>query len=291
MDLAGRIVGAQRRRNFEVICAGEPLWRAAREPHGYASAGLLNIARMLAFTRLHVGLSTALDDDRLGRTSLAELAALGIDVGGVRRASTVTDLVVVDAAGGQSSVIAERGVAPDLEIPPSWSSQVLLLSGLSPVTSRLAAFCKAARSARREGAVVVLDVVGSMRHWAGRDARVIAMVLREADVVHGSLFDLAVIGADSAIVRQAMRPQAALVVHDGDGVTATGAFGDVRVPMPRGAITAEAFAEGCTAAICAEHARPQRLAESPSGRWHRILRQGAPELAAYRLMQRPARVV
>jgi hypothetical protein len=148
---------------------------------------------------------------------------------------------------------------------------VLLLSGLSALTSRLASFCKAARRARRDGTVVVLDVVGSLRHWAGRDARVISMVLREADVVRCSVMDLAVIGTDSAAVRRAMRPNASLVVNDDDAVTAMGTFGEVAVAMPRESIDEGGFADACTAAICAEYAKPRAVAESASARWHRIL--------------------
>jgi len=219
------------------------------------------------------------EDDRFGRTSLAEIAALGMNVGGVKLGSPVTELVVVDAAGGQSRVVSDPATAAELEIPPSWSSRVLLLSGLSAVTSRLAAFCKAARGARRNGTVVVLDVVGSLRHWAGRDPRVISMVLREADVVRCSYLDLAVIGADSASVRRAMRPNATLVVNDDSITKATGAFGEVKVKALPQSVAADVFAEACTAAICAELARPERIEETPIGRWHRILGNGTQRAA------------
>jgi sugar/nucleoside kinase (ribokinase family) len=281
MDRSGAGIHPRPRRSFDVICAGEPVWRAARAawdlrapPEATARAGLLDAARTLALARVHVGLATVLEDDRLGRKTRAELTALGVDIGGVKLAPMAAELVVVDAAGGQSRVISERGGAPDLEIPPSWSSQVLLLSGLSAVTSRLAALCRAARRARRDGTLVVLDATGSLHHWAGRDPRVISMVLREADIVRCSLLDLAVIGTDSAAVRRAMRASATLVVTDGAGTTATGVFGQVRVPAPREPSAAERFAEGCTAAVCAEYARPQGVGETPAGRWDRILRQG-----------------
>jgi sugar/nucleoside kinase (ribokinase family) len=244
---------------------------------------------MLSLAEVHVGLATVFEDDRRGRTSLAEVAALGMDVGGVKLGSPVTQLVVVDASGGQSCVISESGTAPVLEIPASWSSQVLILSGLSAVTSRLAAFCKAARRARREGSVVVLDVVGSLRHWADQDPRLISMVLREADVVRCSFLDMAVIGTDSATVRRAMRSNATLVINDERDTTAMGTFGEVKVPAPRPPSSPDSFAEACTAAICAELARPQRVVETQGGRWHRILRDGAPRLAAsWRAMLRSA---
>jgi sugar/nucleoside kinase (ribokinase family) len=205
---------------------------------------------------------------------------MGLDVGGVKLASPVAHLVVVDAAGGQSGVLSDAAAgAAELEIPPSWSSRVLLLSGLSAVTERLAAFCKAARRARRDGTLVVLDVVGSLRHWASREPRVISMVLREADVVRCSYLDLAVIGADSADVRRALRPKATLVINDGGATAAIGAFDEVRVKAPGDSIAPDVFAEACTAAICAEFARPPRSGETPAGRWHRILQHAAPRIA------------
>ena len=291
---ATSIIQGPRGDCFDVICAGEPRWRAAKDPRASAAtvvgAGLLNIARVLALKQVHVGLATVVEDDRLGRTSLAQFAALGMDVGGVKLASPVTDFVMVDGTGRHSFVFSECGVAQDLEIPAAWSSQVLLLSGLSAVTSRLAAFCKAARRARRDGTVIVLDVVGSSRHWAGRDPRVISMVLREADVVRCSFLDLAAIGMDSSDVRRALRSNATLVINDDNGATAIGTFGEVRVQGPREPISPEDFAERCTAAICAELARPQRVAETPSGRWHRILRHAATmRVDSGPFMQQPAR--
>src|SRR5262249_34207012 len=138
-----------------------------------------------------------------------------------------------------------------------WSAQVLLLSGLSAVTSKLAVFCKAARSARRDGAIVVLDAVGSLRHWTGCDARLTSMVLREADVVRSSYLDLAVLGTDATSVRRIMRPNATLVLSDDGGTTVSGPFGEVRVPTRRASSAARDFAETCTAAICAELAQPR----------------------------------
>jgi sugar/nucleoside kinase (ribokinase family) len=283
MSIAAEVIEARRHQSFDVICAGEPLWQASPHQRGNAapavSAGLLNIATMLAVTRVRVGLATALEDDRFGRRSRAEMAALGVDVSAVKLASVVTDLVIVDASGGQSWVTSAGGEVTDLEIPPSWSSQVLLLSGVSAITSRLAALCKAARRARRHGTVVVLDVVGSLRHWADHDPRVISMVLREADVVRCSVFDLAVIGLDSATVRRAMRSNATLVVNDAAGTVAVGTFGAVEVRACPESIAPQRYAESCAAAICAEFARPQAVAETQSGRWYRVLREEAPRLA------------
>jgi sugar/nucleoside kinase (ribokinase family) len=270
----------QARRAFDVICAGEPLWRAARLASGglaapATSAGLLGVARRLARRAMRVGLAIVLDDDRFGRSSVAEATSTGIDVGGVTLAPPAAGLVVVDAAGGQLGVLSEGGAEREFEVPPGWSSHVLLLSGLSPVTSKAAALCRAARRARREGTIVVLDAVGSLHQWTGRDPRTVAMVLREADVVRCSHIDLAVLGTESASVRRAMRPDATLVVGDDAGTTAIGTFGEVRVNGR--ARASQDASEECTAAICAELARPQRGArgagarESLDARWHGVL--------------------
>jgi fructokinase/2-dehydro-3-deoxygluconokinase len=284
MVRAGAVIETLRPQRFDVICAGQPVWRASMPSLGEAGrargSALVNVTTMLTLSRLHVGWATVLEDDRLGRALLAEMAAIDVDVGAVRLASVGTDLVVVDASGGWSGLLSDRNRATQVEVPSSWSSQVLLLSGLKPVTSSLAAFCKAARRARRDGTAIVLDLVGSLRDWNGHDPRVILMLLREADVVRCSLFDLAVIGTDAEAVRRAMKSNATLVLDDDGGATAVGTFGDVRVQASRESSAREILAECYTAAICVEYARPRGVAETPGGRWHRVLRREAPRLAA-----------
>lgn len=123
---------------------------------------------------------------------------------------------------------------------------------------------------------VLAHLVGSLRDWSGQDPRLISMVLREADVVRCSLFDLAVIGTDAKAVRQAMKPAATLVVDDDGGTTALGTFGEVSQKAPDASRAPRAphiQAESNTAAICIELARPCGLGETPAARWHRILRR------------------
>jgi len=262
------------RASFDVICAGEPLRRPASLRNGDLTAGSLSlfaVARALAQTELRVGLAAVVDDDRFGRASIAQLAAQGVDVRGVMLASSAS-LVVVDAVGGHVEVTADAHRARDLAIPEGWSSRVLLLSGLAPITSRAAASCKAARRARRDGSVVLLDVTGSLRQWAGRDPRMIAMIIREADVVRCSLLDLALIGADAPLVRSALRPGATLIVGDDAGTSVSGPLGEARVRTKPG--VNEDAAEEQIVAICAELARPERAGESGEsieGRWARVL--------------------
>lgn len=276
-------VEVRKRRTFDVICAGEPLWQTSQHSGGpgalSARAALLDVSKMLARRGMAVGMATVLGDDKLGRSSRHELAALGIDVGAVKLASVTRDFAIVDAAGGQSLIGSESRDDAAPEVPQAWGSQVLLLSGLSATTSRLAAFCKAARRARRDGTLVVLELAGSLRHWMDREPRVLSMLLREADVVRSSFIDLAMIGLGAADVRRSLRPEATLVINDVDGAVATGTFGEVRAKSFEPPIDLRRYAECCTAAICAELARP-RGGETPSGRWHRILHDEARLLAA-----------
>lgn len=269
---------------FDVICAGQPLWRASVAPLAHVARGarsaFVDVTKMLRLSGLHVGWAAVLEDDRRGRALLAEMSAIDVRVAGVSLASASTDLVVVDGSGGWSGPVSDRDGVSHLEIPRCWSSQVLLLSGLRPVTSSLAALCRAARRGRRDGTVVVVDVVGSLRDWIGHDPRMISTLISDADVVRCSLFDLAVIGADAAAVRRAMKANATLVLdHDG-GTTAMGTFGEVRVQASRESAIPEVLAASYTAAICADHARPRRARETFAGRWHRVLRREAARLAA-----------
>jgi len=275
----------ERARRFEVICAGEALWKLA--PAGAsdrASPGLrlrpgggaVSVALALARQGLRVGLATVLADDEFGRGSVERIAASGVDVGGVALARPRAGFVLVDAGGGASQVPGITEEEPPLEVPAGWSSQVLVLSGLSPVTSHAAALCKAARHARRDGALVLIDFNASLHVWVGRDPRTIRMVLREVDVARCSFADLAVLGMDVVTARAALRRSAVLVVSDAaGGAVATGPFGEVAF-APREAIPRRPSGAGdaFTASLCAELTRPGQPGESPSALWHRALRRG-----------------
>jgi sugar/nucleoside kinase (ribokinase family) len=263
---------ARLQATFDVICAGEPIWRSAhvrgeRTERRASRAAIVDIAMRLARERLQVAVATVLEDDRRGRALREEMARSRIDVDAVTLALPASGLVVVDAVGGELDVLAERGSSREFELPPHWSSQVLLLCGVSPLTPNAAALCRAARRARLAGTIVVLDATGSLRQWGGRDPRTVSMVFREADIVRCSVMDLAILGTDAVGVRRAMRSDATLVVSDGDGTTATGPFGEVRVHR-----VGDEASYDSTAAICVDLARPKRATESVAGRWDRVLR-------------------
>jgi hypothetical protein len=93
---ADRVIEELRPERFDVVCAGQPLWRGSIPSLGSVvpdrSSAVVNVTRMLTLSGLHVGWAAVLEDDRLGRALLAEVAALDVDVGAVRLAPVGTDL-------------------------------------------------------------------------------------------------------------------------------------------------------------------------------------------------------
>jgi sugar/nucleoside kinase (ribokinase family) len=273
-------------RNFDVVCAGEALWKLAT-PSGPSAEGMpsvrvrpgggaVDVAMALAREGLRVGLATVLTDDTFGRARFEQIAASGVDVGGVALSRPRSGFVLVDASGGANQVPADVEEQPPMEVPDNWTSELLLLSGLSPVVSHAAALCKAARAARRMGTLVLLDFNASLHLWAGRDPRTIRMVLREVDAARCSLADLAVVGLDVEMVRPLLRQSAVLVVSDGDGgAVARGPFGEVAFAPPAASPRrADGSGDSVAAALCVELTRPGEVGESPGARWHRALRRG-----------------
>jgi fructokinase/2-dehydro-3-deoxygluconokinase len=137
---------------------------------------------------------------------------------------------------------------------------------------RAAAFCKAARAARKNGATVVLDLDVRWQLWRGRDPRTLMMVLREVDVVWGSAEDLFGLNLDAPTLTASLRPGAVFAGTDGAGAArARGAFGEiVRTAKDDVAIPPAGEGDAFTVAICAELARN---APSPDV-WRRALDRG-----------------
>lgn len=268
-----------------MICAGEALWSLTSPGAVFSTSaslrfrpggGAVNAALALAKRDFYVGLATALGDDTFGRALLEKIVAAGVDVGGVTLGPPRAGLVFVEGMGTSRTVVPAREEEWPVEVPEAWSSQVLLISGLTPGVSYGGALCKAARAARRTGAIVVVDINARRHIWAGRDPRAIRMVLREADVARCSSEDLEALGVDAATVRAALRPNAALVVSSGQGnAWATGPFGEIAQPPPRrGEIRPMGSGDVFTAAICAELVRAGKPGEDRADLWDRVLRRG-----------------
>ena len=262
------------RERFDVICAGEALalWNGiGLQPRLRPGGGAVNAAFSLARRGLRVGLATVVSDDSFGRALRSRLEAAGVGVAGVVLARPRADLVVVQGTGTAGELVSYREDEKPVDVPDGWSSDVLLLSGLSPVVAEAAALCKAARAARRAGTIVVVDINARWQVWAGRDARAIRMLLREADVVRCSARDLATLHLDVGDVRAASRRDAVLVVTGelGDAI-ATGPFGEVTVPAtgsPRSIEEGDAL----TAGVCAALARAGSPGDDRADLWHRAL--------------------
>ncbi len=272
-------------RAFDVICAGEALWKLEERDAPFATeptlrlrpgGGAVNAALALARQGLRVGLATVLGDDTFGRGLLAKIVASGADTGGVELTKPSSSLVLVKGRGGARQVVSSREEEQPITVPEGWSSQVLLLSGMSPLVSHGAALCKAARAARRAGSTIVVDVNARWHLWQGRDPRAIRMVLREADVVWCSAQDLFGLNLDVATLRSALRPDAVLVSSDGAGTaTASGPFGEIVRALPKTApIAALREGDAFTAAICVELARAGQGAEGAGELWTRALDRG-----------------
>jgi sugar/nucleoside kinase (ribokinase family) len=268
-------------RSFDVICAGEVLWhlRPASPTTGGGirfrpGGGAVDVALELARRGLRVGLATVLDDDAAGRGLRVAIGRAGIDASGIVLAASSSSVLLLDGRAAERPVASAREEERPVVVPATWSSPVLLLAGLSPVVAYAASLCKAARAARRAGTCVVVDVNARWHLWAGRDARATYSILREADVVHGSMDDLAALGLDEARVRAAMRPSAVLVVtNPGGAAWASGPFGEVggrSWGLHDGAVRGEPV----TAAVCAELARAGYAAEGRADLWHRALSRG-----------------
>lgn len=240
------------------------------------TCGAMSIALRLRERGLRIGLSTVLVDDAQGRRAYEAAAASGVDVGGVTLTRARSSLLLIDAHGDASPPSSESERKPPPELPRTWSSRVLLLSGLSPVLSHVAALCRAARGARRDGTVVMIDLNAALRVWGGRDARIIRMLLREVDVARCSVADLAVLGLDEDSVREALRPSATLVIGDASGgLSAQGPFGEVshagEGPEDNEDFLRPGAGDALVAAICADLVTGGERGESPSAFWNRAL--------------------
>lgn len=273
-----------RAKSFDVICAGEARFSLHAQDGGRRGdtprlrfrpgGGAVQAALTLAGDGLRIGLATVVADDTAGRELLASLVARDIDTEGVELAKPSQGIAFVTGGGGARQVVSYREEEQPISVPGHWSSQVLLLSGMSPIVSHGAALCRAARAARRAGTTVVVDVNARWHLWQGKDPRTIRMVLKEADVVWCSTEDLFGLNLDAAGLRAALRSNAVLVMRDPAGTAvATGPFGEVTRPA-RDPANPHWFGEDdpFAVAICRELARAGNAGEGDV--WARALERG-----------------
>src|SRR5262249_33438694 len=151
IELAGR--GPR----LDVVCAGEVLWVLAASGL-HPGGGAANVAVALAREGLRVGLASTLADDARGRARVARGAATGVDPSAATLSAPTPTVHFAEADGETRRVVPLR-VEDELPIavPERWTASVFLISGLSPALGRAAGLCKAARAARRAGAIVVID--------------------------------------------------------------------------------------------------------------------------------------
>lgn len=269
---------------FDVICAGDSAWNiddiAARENRVRVRPGAsaVKVAGSLARRGLRVGLATVLADDRWSRELVHRLAEAGVDVSAVSITATPPTLVLVrGVASGEIVPVRPSDAQPAFSIPAHWSSQVLLLSGLTPLVPHAAALCRSARAAHRAGALVVIDVDARWHLWSRQDPRAIRSVLREADVVACTYDDLVALGADVSTLRQSLREGAVLVLSDRTGlVRAHGPFGELVVPPApdesSDSLEPRAKARSPVAGVCLALARSGDVRADSPAFWDAALR-------------------
>ncbi|APR86074.1 Fructokinase [Minicystis rosea] len=272
--------------SFDVLCMGEALWDL-HTPEGvpFATAEALsmrpggaavNVALGLAKHGLRVALSAVVGDEALGEALVQRVQSAGVDVRFVQRALARTAVLFAEHGAMGSRFVGYRAVdEPAPRWPRALRARALLLTGVMPLAAHAAVFRAAARSARRRGACVVVDVNARPRVWRGRDGAAALEVIREADVVKASAEDVAVLGLDAdTALRAHLRRRAVLVTTAGAGpARAFGPFGEVTAkggrPIQGPALGAgDAFTAGMLSALLA--GEPRDDAEA----WRRVLRRG-----------------
>jgi sugar/nucleoside kinase (ribokinase family) len=262
---------------FDVLAVGDVVWRFATDAvparaDALSFGGAPFAALALARRGLRVALVTTLPFGFEGRLLHRELTAAGVDTTGVALTDVAPRLVVLDRTGEAHDRSDVDATGRALEVPEGFGARVFLASGLSPLVSRAAALCKAARAARRRGSIVVVEVQARWQLWMGQDPRAVRSILREADVVRITTGDLATLGLDVDAIRAEMRPSAVLVGSQSvDEAWVSGPFGTLAPKSHEPRSSAPIEPDVLAAVICDELARAGTPSEDRPELWERAL--------------------
>lgn len=270
-------------RRLDVVCVGEAAWdlRAptgmslddAAEvlllPGGGAALTAIELARLGARSAL----CAAFGDDPIGRGLRARVAAAGVDVRFVRLSSVRTGLVFIGASresdAGQSFVSYRdpEGEARALEesLPDHFDARAVHLSSLIPMRGELHLFHRAVTAARREGALLSLDLNARPRFFRGEPRAIPEAIIRAMDVIKGARVDLEVMGLSSVdALRAHARPDALILSTDGAApVRAIGPFGVIeRAPVPIDGVEPTGAGDAFCAGFLAELMRESKASLS-----------------------------
>ncbi len=209
---------------------------------GGSAANVAAFAAGLAGTARFIG---RVGDDALGDRLVSDLTATGVDARVQRSGRSGTIVVLVDA-GGERTMLPDRGAATELtSVPAAWlaGTTVLHVPAYSLTVEPIAAACVGlARAARERGiplsvdasSVAVLEEYGVGRFRALVEELAPAVFLANAE--EAALLDLA---GDA--------PAPITVVKDGSRPVVLVAGGDVScqpVPVPTAAVVADTTGAG-----------------------------------------------
>ncbi len=273
---------------YDVVTLGETMIQLSPGAETLAEASSLrvgiggaesNLACLLAAAGVRVAWVSAVGDDPFGRRIVDEIAAYGVEVGGVRtRTDAPTGLYVKEPQPGGTRVhyyragsAAARLGPGDLSRLPLAGARVLHLTGITPALSASCADLVEASitAARAHGVLVTFDVNHRPKLWPDRRraADALARLARQCDLVLVGRDEAeALWGTDTARDAADCLGVAHLVVKDGAIGATSFRHGEeeVFVAAPRVDVVepvgaGDAFAAGYLHALCAGGDERDRL--------------------------------
>jgi len=255
-----------------ILCVGELMWDVHVEPGSTLETGerlrrfpggaAANVAQALARRGRRVALGGTVSDDALGRGLCEALEARGIDASRVKRDHGRTGLVFLERTDGASErFVSYRPTVGSFEgcdLPEGL--RALHIGALNPIAAELASLADLAAQARRDGAVVLIDVNARPLPWReGVDADAapsLARLLMLAHAVKLSDSDLACLDRelDDAVAWLVAAGATAVVTRRGEPTSVQGPWGSVerrppRVEVVRSVGAGDAFVSGMLEAL------------------------------------------